>query len=312
MMTLHLRRCVSLLVCLSLLVSACSPDKSSKAGSKVNEFNRMTKVDKNSVEKIANHVASAVNKNNVTPVSFWNRELGKVGGVSITPKRVAIGTGAVLGTATVLYIGYKWYKKHQILITVPPGSKTQSIEETNAIEKAITTVREIEEIEDTIRKEIPDKKSTEYKTFIEKENDNIRQNINSRSTKAAGMFNILINTIDVKTKTKSLTPEIMKEMLELVEEDYVKNNYMGYSKDWWRNFLTTHENIAKFVKTNETTLPRNLRNCIKKFTSANVMATRLATLRKIGTIWDTEEIRQNLKDRKLKINEEVVLNTITI
>ena len=33
MMTLRLRRCVSLFVCLSLLVSACSPDKSSKAGS---------------------------------------------------------------------------------------------------------------------------------------------------------------------------------------------------------------------------------------------------------------------------------------
>ncbi|MCA6073036.1 MAG: hypothetical protein LE178_05885, partial [Endomicrobium sp.] len=33
MMTLQLKRCVSLFVCLSLLVSACSPDKSSKAGS---------------------------------------------------------------------------------------------------------------------------------------------------------------------------------------------------------------------------------------------------------------------------------------
>ncbi|MCA6072868.1 MAG: hypothetical protein LE178_04965 [Endomicrobium sp.] len=33
-MTLRLKRCVSLFVCLSLLVSACSPDKSSKAGSK--------------------------------------------------------------------------------------------------------------------------------------------------------------------------------------------------------------------------------------------------------------------------------------
>jgi hypothetical protein len=35
MMTLHLRRCVSLFVCLSLLVSACSPNKSSKAGNKM-------------------------------------------------------------------------------------------------------------------------------------------------------------------------------------------------------------------------------------------------------------------------------------
>ncbi|MCA6073175.1 MAG: hypothetical protein LE178_06600, partial [Endomicrobium sp.] len=40
-----LKRCVSLFVCLSLLVSACSPDKSSKAGSKANEFARNTKVE---------------------------------------------------------------------------------------------------------------------------------------------------------------------------------------------------------------------------------------------------------------------------
>ncbi|MCA6073186.1 MAG: hypothetical protein LE178_06670, partial [Endomicrobium sp.] len=35
MMTLRLKRYVSLFACLSLLLSACSPDKSSKAGSKV-------------------------------------------------------------------------------------------------------------------------------------------------------------------------------------------------------------------------------------------------------------------------------------
>ena len=46
MMTLQLRRCVSLFVCLSLLLSACSPDKSSKASSKANEFARNTEVEK--------------------------------------------------------------------------------------------------------------------------------------------------------------------------------------------------------------------------------------------------------------------------
>ncbi|MCA6072830.1 MAG: hypothetical protein LE178_04770, partial [Endomicrobium sp.] len=50
-MTLQLKRCVSLFVCLSLLVSACSPDKSSKAS----EFARNTEVEKDSVEKIAYH-----------------------------------------------------------------------------------------------------------------------------------------------------------------------------------------------------------------------------------------------------------------
>ncbi|MCA6073103.1 MAG: hypothetical protein LE178_06230 [Endomicrobium sp.] len=45
MTTLQLKRCVSLFVCLSLLLSACSPDKSSKAssnktGSTVNDMAR--------------------------------------------------------------------------------------------------------------------------------------------------------------------------------------------------------------------------------------------------------------------------------
>ena len=39
-MTLHLRRCVSLFVCLFLLISACSPNKSSKAGSKASGLAR--------------------------------------------------------------------------------------------------------------------------------------------------------------------------------------------------------------------------------------------------------------------------------
>ena len=39
MMTLQLKKCVSLFVCLSLLLSACSPDKSSKASSKGNNVN---------------------------------------------------------------------------------------------------------------------------------------------------------------------------------------------------------------------------------------------------------------------------------
>ncbi|MCA6073068.1 MAG: hypothetical protein LE178_06050 [Endomicrobium sp.] len=114
MMTLQLKRCVSLFVCLSLLLSACSPDKSSKAGNKVNEFNRITKVDKDSIEKMTNHVTSTVNKNNVTPVSFWNREIGKVGGFSVTPTKVAIGiTTVVVVGGGIWWLGHKkgWWKK---------------------------------------------------------------------------------------------------------------------------------------------------------------------------------------------------------
>jgi hypothetical protein len=117
MMTLRLRRCVSLFVCLSLLLSACSPDKSSKAGNKVSskasEFSRNTEVEKDSVEKIADHAPSAVNKNNVTPVGFRNRELGKVLGFSVTPKRLAVGT-TVAVLATVAIIGGRiWWLRHK-------------------------------------------------------------------------------------------------------------------------------------------------------------------------------------------------------
>jgi hypothetical protein len=149
MMTLRLKRCVSLFVCLSLLVSACSPGKSSKANSKANKLARNTKVEKNSVKKIADYVPSAVDNNNVTPVGFWNRELGKVGGFSVTP--TVVGTVvAILGTI-VLYIGYKRYKQlTQQPSTVPPPKLSldqsvkeanaidQSVEEANAIKKAIT------------------------------------------------------------------------------------------------------------------------------------------------------------------------------
>ncbi|MCA6070254.1 MAG: hypothetical protein LE180_03985 [Endomicrobium sp.] len=106
MMTLHLRRCVSLFVCLSLLVSACSPDKSSKAGSKASEFARNTKVDKNSIEKIANHMPlppenpGASTGNNKSLVDHWK-------GLSTTSK-IVVGAVAV---ATV--VGGVWWLGHK-------------------------------------------------------------------------------------------------------------------------------------------------------------------------------------------------------
>ncbi|MCA6072720.1 MAG: hypothetical protein LE178_04200 [Endomicrobium sp.] len=103
MTALRLRRCVSLFVCLSLLLSACSPDKSSKASG----FTRNTEVGEDSVEEIVDYVPSAGNNNDVHPVSFWNREIGKVGELSITPKRITY-TVAVIGGIFLIYGSYKW------------------------------------------------------------------------------------------------------------------------------------------------------------------------------------------------------------
>jgi hypothetical protein len=112
-MTLRLRRCVSLLVCLSLLLSACSPDKSNKA----NEFNRITKVDKDSVEKIADHAPlppenlGAITGNNKSLVDRWK-------GLSTTSK--IVGTVAVVAVVGwVWWLGYNkgWWKKSS---TQPP------------------------------------------------------------------------------------------------------------------------------------------------------------------------------------------------
>jgi hypothetical protein len=122
------------------------------------------------------------------------------------------------------------------------------------------------------------------------------------------MFNTLISWTSAETET--LTPAIVKASIELAERTFMTHNHWGYNKDWWNHVLTTHENIAKLMKTNETMLPRNMKNWTKKYTSAIVMATRLATLRKVGQQWDNEKIRQNSNDRKLTINEKVVFNTI--
>ncbi|MCA6070130.1 MAG: hypothetical protein LE180_03345 [Endomicrobium sp.] len=53
MMTLRLRRCVSLFVCFSLLVSACSSDKSNKNGNSVNRNSVVGGVDGKKEEKVA-------------------------------------------------------------------------------------------------------------------------------------------------------------------------------------------------------------------------------------------------------------------
>jgi hypothetical protein len=74
---------------------------------------------------------------NSTPVSFWDRELGKVGGVSITPTRLAIGTVAVLGTFAVVGGGVWWWKK--------PSAEQKELTalRKTAEEKAVEVVRDI-------------------------------------------------------------------------------------------------------------------------------------------------------------------------
>ena len=331
MMTLRLRRCVSLFVCLSLLISACSPDKSSKAGSKANEFNRITKVDKDSVEKIANHVASAVNKNNVTPVGFWNRELGKVGRFSITPTRAV---GAVLGTVAVVgsgvwWLGHKkgWWTKpltageqekygahklreeklkdeklsppawNQIITVPPPGSsKILSVEETNALKEAAAIQKDVSKV-------------------VVGENcaEHIANNVNELSFKAMHMFDVTVNRIADEANKQAITPAIAKTIAEstLTERNFNMANWKrAKTESEKKAFTENEEKVATTAKEAKTTLPQNLQGILKKYISAEMMATRLKTLRNLGAEWDDKGIRQDLNDRMLKINEIVALNAI--
>ena len=119
MMTLRLKRCVSLFVCFSLLVSACSPDKSSKAGSKANNkisniTTRTTKIEPTKVNSkdsfCDKHKWCSVPRDTGETITS-DREIGKVGGLSITPKRMAVGTVAVLAiVAIVSFIGVELYE----------------------------------------------------------------------------------------------------------------------------------------------------------------------------------------------------------
>ncbi|MCA6070604.1 MAG: hypothetical protein LE180_05825 [Endomicrobium sp.] len=98
MMTLRLKRCVSLFVCFSLLFSACSSDKSHK----VNGFARNTKVEEVKMterEKEKRYVPQSPttfcdkHKWCSVPRDAWgtitsDREIGNVLGLSITPKRI--------------------------------------------------------------------------------------------------------------------------------------------------------------------------------------------------------------------------------
>jgi hypothetical protein len=138
MMTLRLKRCVSLFVCFSLLVSACSPDKSSKAGSKASEFARNTEVEKNSVEKIANHAPlppenpGASAGNNKSLVDSWK-------GLSTTSKITSICVVGIVAVAAVgggvWLLGYKkgWW-------TEPPPSLRELAGEAREMHLALVDV----------------------------------------------------------------------------------------------------------------------------------------------------------------------------
>ncbi|MCA6072721.1 MAG: hypothetical protein LE178_04205 [Endomicrobium sp.] len=90
MMTLRLKRCVSLFVCLSLLVSACSPDKSSKAGSKASSTVDMARNQSN-IQGLVPHTDTSAGNNR----SRWYKptwytvatELGVGIGVGETTRR---------------------------------------------------------------------------------------------------------------------------------------------------------------------------------------------------------------------------------
>ena len=66
---------------------------------------------------------------------------------------------------------------------------------------------------------------------------------------------------------------------------------------------------AKLVKEAETTMPPNLKDLTKKFVSTQIMAVRLATLRKVGALWDKKGIRLEPDARILTTNERAALDT---
>ncbi|MCA6072293.1 MAG: hypothetical protein LE178_01950 [Endomicrobium sp.] len=115
---------VELFVCLSLLLSACSPDKPSKASSKANEFARNTEVEKVKMterEKETRDVPSPTitfcdkHKWCSVPRDTWgtitsDREIGKVGGFSITPKKIL---WFVLVVGGICAVAYGWHKLKQ-------------------------------------------------------------------------------------------------------------------------------------------------------------------------------------------------------
>jgi hypothetical protein len=97
-MTLHLKKCVSFFVCLSLLLSACSPGKSSKAS----EFARITVDDEESAEEIddyAPHIPLSRNTDTSADNNGWWRTARQVGigAAGAALGAVIVGAGAATG-----------------------------------------------------------------------------------------------------------------------------------------------------------------------------------------------------------------------
>lgn len=119
------------------------------------------------------------------------------------------------------------------------------------------------------------------------------------SYKVSMMFDVVVGKIDNETKTQSLTPAIAAKTV-------VKSTLKKYTgKEWAKAFARK----AKLVKEAETTVPPNLKDLTKKFVSTQIMAVRLATLRKVGALWDKKGIRLEPDARILTTNERAALDT---
>jgi hypothetical protein len=230
---------------------------------------------------------------------------------------VAIGTGAVLGTATVLYIGYKWYKKHQILITVPPGlSLNPSVEEANATKETKALRKKL------IRKIAAESQEFEENWRAEQESDAAIDNMIESdercwSIDAREVFDMMGNKINDGTKTQELTPVIAKTMAKSTLKELHLNNdryggewYEDEIKQWNENYDSVEEEKTKYANAAKKELSKNVKNAVEKYISKKIMVVRLRTLRNLAYEWDNKMIRQDLNDRKLKINEITTLNAI--
>ncbi|MCA6070626.1 MAG: hypothetical protein LE180_05935 [Endomicrobium sp.] len=133
-MTLQLKRCVSLFVCLSLLVSACSPDNSSKAGGKVSSDVSSLTSRRNNNETLTTPSFCDRHKSCSWVRDKWhhvrNDEI-KIGGVSTTPMvATLVGVGTV---AALFVVWYKWYTRKQFRSVGSNTEITQYYDEPDAI-----------------------------------------------------------------------------------------------------------------------------------------------------------------------------------
>jgi hypothetical protein len=199
------------------------------------------------------------------------------------------------------------WQKNLIFITVPPPglSEKVSVEEVKALEEAMAMQKNIENTSNVL---------------IDKNDDNvIRSNVNTWSFNATTIFDVTTNKINAEVTRRHcreiMTLALVKTIAESTLTEKNLNTMLDRNKshpeeDTKMVFTENEEKTAREAKEAKTTLPQNLQDMLKKYTSTKVLATRLKTLRNLGYNWDNKEIRQDRKNRMLATSEIVALNAI--